>query len=332
MSTSAPPEPSARVEPRRASDVFSRDEIKALTRTSNAAGAWAIASTWAIIAATFAVMARWPHPVVIAIGIVVLGGRQLGLGVLMHEAAHGTLFRTKWANDVLTDVLCARVMGTDVARYRKHHLAHHSHTGTERDPDLGLAWAEPVTRASLARKLLRDVFGVAGLKRLLGLVLIDAGVLEYNVGGDAVRAPWRCVGVHAASLVRKGLPAFVTNALLFTALAATGHAWLYATWAIAWLTTYGLFLRVRSIAEHACMDRTNDPFRNTRTTRASWLARLTVAPLHVNFHLAHHLLPTVPWQTLPVMQRLLEEKGAMPEQSFEPDYVAVMRAASSARM
>src|SRR5687767_15484391 len=105
---------------RRAADVLSRDEIKAFTRTSDFAGLRAVLFTWGVIAGCFALLARFPHPLVFVAVVIVLGGRQLALAVMMHEAAHGTLFRTRLFNEVLVDVLCARPVWTDVARYRKH--------------------------------------------------------------------------------------------------------------------------------------------------------------------------------------------------------------------
>src|SRR5262249_7379539 len=96
-----------------AADVLSRDEIRALTRSSNAAGAAAVAWTWLVIAASFAALAAWPHPLVFAAVAIVLSGRQLALAVLMHEAAHGTLFRTRWLNERLADWLCARPVWSD---------------------------------------------------------------------------------------------------------------------------------------------------------------------------------------------------------------------------
>ena len=42
-----------------------------------------------------------------------------------------------------------------------------------------------------------------------------------------------------------------------------------------------------------------DPLRNTRTTRATPLARLLVAPYFVNYHLEHHLFLFVPCWRLP---------------------------------
>ena len=85
-------------------DVLSRDEIKALTRTSDHAGLRAIAFSWAVIAGSFALLARFPHPVTFMLVVIVLGGRQLALAVMMHEAAHGTLFRTRFLNDVVVDL------------------------------------------------------------------------------------------------------------------------------------------------------------------------------------------------------------------------------------
>ena len=89
--------------------------------------------------------------------------------------------------------------------------------------------------------------------------------------------------------------------------------------------------RVRSLAEHACMARGPDPLRNTRTTRAGVLARITVAPLHVNYHLEHHLLPTVPWFRLPALGRLLAAREVIPPGSRLPSYVAVLRTVTARR-
>ena len=314
---------------KRASDVLCPDEIRALTRTSDLAGWAAIGGSWAIIACTFIVLARWPHPVTFVVAVVILGGRQLALAIMMHEAAHRTLFRSRILGDVVVDLLCARILGADVERYRKHHLRHHAHTGTERDPDLRLASAFPVTRASLARKLARDVTGISGLRRFVGLLLIDAELLTYNVGGAARAMPRRAVAVHLRALARNGSSALLANAVLFLALVLAGHPWLYTAWATAYLTTYGLFLRIRSIAEHACLERTADVLRNTRTTRANLVARLTVAPLNVHHHLEHHLLPTVPYFRLPSFRRALTARGALPASSTAPGYAAVLREASS---
>jgi fatty acid desaturase len=288
-----------------------------------------VGSTWGVIALTFVALARWPHWFTFAIALVVLGGRQLALSILMHEAAHRTLFRTRWHNDVFVDWTCARIMWNDVARYRKHHLRHHSHAGTDADPDRSLVAPFPTTRRSLGRKIARDLLGITALRRIVGLVLMDAGVLEYTVAGDARRRPR--AGRSALDYVREGARRMtgvvVANLALALLLAATGHAWLYGVWVAAYMTTFSVFLRVRSLAEHACTGPGTNVFDNTRTTRAGVVARATVAPVHVNYHLEHHLLVAVPYYRLPAMHAMLRERTTA---SPPPGYFDVLKLVTSA--
>jgi fatty acid desaturase len=321
MATTAP----ARRTPR---ELFSREEIARLTARSDLAGAWAVLSTWAVIAAAFAVLALFPHPLVFLLVVIVLGGRQLTLAVLSHEAAHRTLFRTPWLNDVVGDWLCARLIWNDVPRYREHHLRHHGHTGTERDPDMSLVTPFPATRRSLLNKFLRDLTGVAGLRRMLGQFLMDIGVLKYTVAAEVERLPRNGRGVldYTRAGARNMAGFVLSNLMLALVLAMAGGLWLYSAWAVAYLTTFSLFIRIRSIAEHACTERSPDMLRNTRTTRAGWLARMTVAPLSVNYHQEHHLMASVPCYRLPLMHRWLKEKAVVGE---PPGYLEVLRLASS---
>jgi fatty acid desaturase len=309
-------------------DYLSRDELKAFSERSDARGFFAIASTWAIIAASFALLARFPNPFVFVLVVIVLGGRQLALAILTHEAAHRSLFATRALNDVLTDWLCARPIWNDVARYREHHIRHHAHTNTERDPDASLSHPFPTTRVSLARKLLRDLAFVSGLRRILGLVLMDIGVLEYTVAADVKSRPrnGRTWVDYAREGIRNMSGMIVTNVALFLVLFALGVGWVYVAWVVAYLTTFSLFVRIRSLAEHACTEQTEDIFMNTRTTRAGFLARMTVAPVHVNYHIEHHALVSVPYYRLPALHATLRERGATSE---PPTYVDVLRIVTS---
>lgn len=319
---------------RKITDVFSREEIKQLTARSDLMGFWAVGSTWAVIAATFALLA-WAttQPLAIAVPVFVLGlcliaGRQLCLAILMHDASHGTLFKTKWLNDVFADWTCARPIWNDLPKYKGHHFVHHTKTGTAEDTDISLVAPFPCSRASLARKFLRDLVGVTGLKFFVGRFLMDAGYIKWTVANDVVWLPREGVTVldRVKMLVRNVTPTLIVNGLLFAALWAVGHPWLYAAWVLAYATPFSLFVRIRSMAEHACTEKTADMFRNTRSTRAGWLARATVAPIHVNYHIEHHVMASVPYFRLPQMHRMLRERNAVPE---APGYLEVMRIVSA---
>ncbi len=76
--------------------------------------------------------------------------------------------------------------------------------------------------------------------------------------------------------------------------------WAYPLlWLLPFLTWQMVITRIRNIAEHAVVPDSNDPLRNTRTTRANFLERLFIAPYYVNYHLEHHLLYYVPCYNLP---------------------------------
>lgn len=319
---------------RKVTDLFTRDEIRMLTARSDARGLWAVASTWMVIMLGLA-LAAWAstQPLWLAvpafiIALCIIAGRQLCLAILMHDASHGTLFRTKWLNDTFADWACARPIWNDLKKYRVHHFVHHTKTGQPEDTDLSLVAPFPTPRASLARKFLRDLSGITGLKFFIGRLLMDAGLVKWTVANDVVRLPQegRTRAGIVTTFLRNATPTLVVNAMLFAVLWLSGYAWLFALWVLAYMTPFALFVRIRSMAEHACTEKSTDMFRNTRSTRAGWLARATVAPIHVNYHIEHHVMASVPYFRLPLMHRMLRERGAIPE---APGYLDVLRIVST---
>jgi fatty acid desaturase len=316
------------------SDLLTHDEIRMLSRRSNLQGLLAVAFTWTVLVASLAILAWasqqpvWVAVPAFALGLVLIAGRQLGLAILHHEAAHHSLFESRWLNEVVGDWLCARPVWSDLRKYRAHHFIHHRKTNQPDDTDLSLIEPFPTTRSSLIRKLARDLLGLTGLKYLLGRVLMDAGVLKWTVASDVVVLPQhgRTLWSYPRTLLQNAGGMLVTHALLFGACWASGHAWLYGMWWLANITPFPLLVRIRSLAEHACTERSRDMFENTRSTRAGLLARATVAPVRVNFHIEHHLMPAVPFFRLPLLHRMLRDRGAVPE---PPGYLEVLRIVSS---
>lgn len=309
-------------------DLFTPEQIAELTARSDWRGAWMVLSTWAGIAACFAMLAIWPSIWTFLAAVVILGGRQLALAILAHEAAHHLLFRTQALNEWVGDWLCARPIWNDVPRYRQHHLRHHAHTGLDGDPDLSLVTPFPTTRRSLIKKALRDLSGQTALRRIGAQLLMDIGVFEYTVAAAVTRRPRgeRRWTDYAREGLHRMTPMLAVNTALFGALYALGIGWTFWAWIAAYMTTFSLFIRIRSIAEHACMERSADMLRNTRTTHAGWLARLTIAPMYVNYHQEHHLMASVPCYRLAKMHRLLRRSNVV---KAPEGYGDVLRAASA---
>jgi fatty acid desaturase len=318
---------------KKVTDIFSKEEIARLRERSDLMGVWGIAATWAVIAGCFAAMGwamqqAWfvALPVTL-LAVAILGGRQLALAILTHEATHKTLFKTRWLNDWPTDWLCARPIGLDLEKYRQHHFIHHTKTGTPEDSDISLVAGLPTTRSSLRRKLLRDLSGRTGLKYLFGFFLMNAELMKWTVASDVEWLPRRRWWQHALAFVKNSAPTVLTNLVLAAVLMAFGHGELYLAWLAAYLIPYPLFLRIRAMAEHAATKDSTDMFENTRTTRAGFIARSFVAPFRVNFHIEHHVMPSVPYHRLPLMHRMLREKGVVAE---PPGYWKVLDIVSSA--
>jgi fatty acid desaturase len=282
-----------------------------------------------MIAGSLALVAWHPSVFTVLPALLILGGRHLALAILMHDASHYSLFKTRRLNDWIGSWLCGYPTWQDLKRYRKHHMRHHRFAGSAEDPDLDLVENFPVTRASLARKLARDLIGLSGLKRVYGLLLMELGFVEYTVSATlkpAPKIPWSWRFPLAWRNMRGML---ITNLVLFLILALLGRPWLYALWVLSYLTTFSAIVRIRSIAEHACTQMDLDPLKNTRTTYASPLARVTVAPHRVNYHLEHHILMTVPYFKLPKLHRILKERGALEGGYVASGYAEVLRIASS---
>ena len=72
----------ARVDPK---NVFTPAEWSLLTSRGSLRGMWLVAHAWGTIVAAIALVTLWPNPLTWLIAVMVVGARQLGLAILMHE-------------------------------------------------------------------------------------------------------------------------------------------------------------------------------------------------------------------------------------------------------
>ncbi len=298
--------------------VFSREEMAAVRARSDLTGMLCVAHAWIVIGAAMAMYALWPNPLTFVAAVIVIGGRQLGLAILQHDAAHGVLTRTKWLNEWAGQWLCAYPVLGNMVTYRHYHLLHHRRTQQPDDPDIELSAPFPITRASFRRKMIRDITGQTGLKQRKAQFLYSLGKPGEPIA-VRTRTYWRRLGRQT-----------IFNVILLGLMSAFGKPHYYLMfWVLPNITWHMVITRIRNIAEHAVVPDNDDVLRNARTTYASWWERALVAPYWVNYHVDHHVLFYVPCYNLPKLHALLLAKGYGPRMEIQPDYRSILKLATS---
>lgn len=290
---------------------FTPDQWAGLRQRSRWRGLWLVAHCWGVIGLAMWAGARWPW--LLPLLVMVVGTRQLGLFILMHDAAHALLHPNRRVNDWVGIWLCSH----SLPLYRPYHLQHHRYVQQDGDPDLGLSAPFPVSRASLQRKLLRDLSGRTFYKQRV--LPLWRALCAGKAGGAA----------SERLELAQGMRFVLANALGFAVFAAFGRGWVWlALWLLPMVSWLPLVTRVRNIAEHALVARNEaDPLRQARTTQAGWLERALLAPYWVNYHAEHHLFTQVPCWKLPQAHALLQGQGVVARMETQPGYRRVLQLA-----
>jgi fatty acid desaturase len=302
----------------KARDLLTEQQLAIVRERFTWKGVGLIAHAWTLIIGAIALVVWWPNPLTYLLAVAVIGSRQLGLAILMHDGAHGCLSPNEKVNLTLAQWFCAYPIFAETRAYRRYHLKHHANTQQEDDPDLVLSAPFPITKLSFRRKLLRDITGQTGHQQRKAQVLAAFGSRDWPLRRRATHF-WQVLG-----------PQCMTNGVMLAAMTAGGAWWVYPMlWLVPLLTWHMVIVRIRNIAEHAVVPDSNDPLRNTRTTRANVLERLFIAPYYVNYHLEHHLLFYVPCYNLPRLHRYLSEGPHKDRMEVQPSYLAVLRLATA---
>jgi fatty acid desaturase len=255
-------------------------------------------------------------PWFLPLAILWVGNRQLGLFILMHDAAHAVLHPSRRINDAVGFWFC----GTEMPAYRAYHLQHHRYVQQTEDPDLVLSAPFPISRASLRRKMWRDISGQTFYKQRMA-----PGVMAWRSPPPGLNR-WSSLG----QWLRKECWFLGGNAIFALAFAAAGWGWLWlCVWWLPMATWLPLITRLRNISEHALVAANEpDPLNHARTTQANLWERMWLAPYWVNYHCEHHMFTQIPCWNLPLAHRVLHEKGVTARMNTAPSYAALLRQAA----
>jgi fatty acid desaturase len=279
-----------------------RDDLRRISDGRNALTVTgALLQSFGVVVAAAWINTWWSY--LLAFVLMVRG--HVCLNILAHEAAHRLLFTNRRANDGVGRWLLAYPTYQAMLAYRRAHFAHHRDEMGPEEPDLALYSGYPVPRDSWRRKLTRDAVGISGYKNFRSLFhALRRGQTEAT----------QIVVVQAVMLG--------TSIVFMRPLA-------YVVWIVSWATLWKVSNRLRAIAEHGGMIRSQDRRLTTHVIRQSRLARYWMVPYNTGWHLAHHVDMGVPWRNLPKLHAELVAAGWVTEAIEYPSYRAFWRAASS---
>jgi fatty acid desaturase len=281
----------------------------ALRRISNRRNALTVASVWCAVVAVVGLAVWLDNPLAYLVAFVLMGPLYARFAILMHEAAHKLLFTNKRVNDWVGTWLLAYPAFTPIKLYRRGHFSHHKEEFGPGEPDLAFYGGYRCDRAALRRRLVRDAVGISGWKNFVPL-------LKSLRNPAFARTGWSIIGCQLV--------------LWAASWAATGRWWIYPLlWWLPWMTEWRVINRLRSIAEHGGLEKSDDRRVTTHTVRQSLWARFWIVPYNTGWHLAHHVDMGIPWRNLPAFHKELERAGYVPEGLTYPNYFSLWRAMSS---
>jgi fatty acid desaturase len=220
----------------------------------------------------------------------------------VHEASHFSLFDSRRANDIWCDVFFAGPIGITVAAYRVRHSSHHAELGTGNDLD-----GYPYHIEVRGGRALMMIMG-RSLSGLIGLWLARTKYIGSSQELPATPVSSRWIGP---------LTTVIFNAVLALLCILAGRWYLYfVLWAYPIVAVAVALNIVRSVAEHQPEDfpRYRDGVELAmrpvaRTTVPNWFEKWLLYQANFNYHVEHHIFPTVPRHNLGRLHQHLFAQG-----------------------
>ena len=148
-------------------------DIRHLSRRSNLRSCATALIIYGGIIGIVAAATLWTNIWTLLLGVFLIAGFQHNLSILQHEAILSLFSTNKRWNDLAGNWLLGYPIGFTM-HYREIHLAHHSHLGGDKDPDMVNYESYPNTASFLLTVFLRNITGVSAIKQSLEM----AGIIK----------------------------------------------------------------------------------------------------------------------------------------------------------
>jgi len=231
---------------------------------------------------------QWPWYAMVPSQFALMLASQRAFQTNVHDLSHGLVSLTRRKkNDLFGNFFAAGWIGSTVNSYRKIHMQHHRHNGSEEDPEF-ISSESVRNKGGLSRYMLRYALGLESVRLLKKYYQGDASESLSKSIITKIKKMWHVPVVHSALLSTY----FLSTQPLYYLL----YLYIMASWS-------PMVSGLRFMVEH--------PSKSDLTmTTTSWLLEKTYfAPFNFNFHFEHHIWPSIPPYKLKRMHKVLQEKG-----------------------
>jgi len=286
---------------------------------------------WAWIVAAWTLVFCYPVWWAVLLAIPVIGTRYYALFIIGHDGMHRRIFTSARASDWFTDLFLIGPIGMVNRVNSRNHLEHHQNLANDDDPDLH---KHACFNKSNRWEYLLFLTGLSAFVNVYRNLFTRTGEVD-----DAGRSAAADTDAFASGDNRRkhtlrdlaiifGWQAMLGLGLTMLAGFARGGAihdsigfilkgwWGYpALWlAPVYLFTY-LPNLIRSFVEHSHPeDDDKADAHRLCTFLSNPFERLFMSPMNMNYHIGHHLWPSIPYYNLPRTDR---ELRAIPLESRE---------------
>jgi Na+-transporting NADH:ubiquinone oxidoreductase subunit F len=218
-----------------------------------------------------------------------------------HECGHGTAFRSRHANDTVY-YLASFMLLREPTLWRWSHARHHSDTiVVGRDPEI--VFQRPFRLRTALPNYLHLLSGPTMVVRMVRHAFgqIDDDARDLVPANDLRRVVWEA---RAFVAVLAGVAAWAIASTSIVPLLFVGMPSFYGIW-LLWFF---------AITQHAGLrEDVLDHRLNTRTVYMNPVFRFLY--LNMNYHVEHHMFPTVPYHALPRLHAAVKDQLPLPARS-----------------
>jgi len=282
---------------------------------------------WGVIFLALGIVAVRPNVFTFILALVVIGSRQLALGLAAHEAMHGVLFTNRAINDWVGKWICARPIWVNFDLYRIEHFEHHRHLGTDGDPDLGIKSRFPMRRSKWAIALLMYASGIMIWKLFRRRLRMDLGYTTYSVTTNSRPIPPETYrGGERFWLGLKNMTPPVLSLVVLTSLLwALGFPEGVLIYLLAFYTTFPIFFNILMVSQHTETPADGPVIGNVRTIGLNPVVNWLFFPMNSNLHVEHHALMTIPSYKLGQLNRELRKRNLFNPEQLNSGLLATMK-------